>query len=213
MKTCIIIASGPSTTQADVDALVSTGLPILAVSDSYALLLRAASQLVGLYASDEDWWRFHAQWVRARGIEAPLYTQSAIAAEEFGLEKVDWSGKEEYVPGQVSGNSSGHHAICLAKNLGFDRLVLLGFDYGGTGHYFGEHPSMVKRPSAWPLMINAMAVLAKSLKDVGVDVVNVTRETQLGDIFPRATVEEFMESNKPVAAKTRRGDGRQEAKQ
>jgi len=94
-------------------------------------------------------------------------------------------------------------AIQYAVDQGAKNIILLGFDQsktGGKAHFHSDHPKMREDGTrtnmanaggiaAWPRLMNRTAL---DLKDRGVNVINLSRETAL-TCFPRMTVERFLE--------------------
>jgi hypothetical protein len=94
------------------------------------------------------------------------------------------------------GGNSGYQAINLAFLLGARRILLLGFDMGygksGKRHFFGDHPGGMNVPSPFPDFINSFRSVAAQAPDLGLEIVNCSRETAL-DCFPRAPIERYFQ--------------------
>lgn len=194
---CIIAASGPSFS-GEQAALIrreaGAEYVVIAVSDAFRQLPDADI----VYACDYDWWRENIEAVRARvQADARLVTIDPAAAEEFTLELVacldlhypklelGLSG----IPGVITnGCSSGYQALHIAVNEGEKRILLVGFDYGGSGqHRWNGMPSL----SNFPVMLEALNTLAVGIGHAGVEVVNCTLETAVS-CFKRATLESVL---------------------
>jgi hypothetical protein len=94
-------------------------------------------------------------------------------------------------------------AIQYAVDVGAKNILLLGFDQqktGGRAHCHVDHPKMDeggRRTNmanaggimSWPRMMNQTSM---DLKKLGVNVINLSRETALR-CFPRMTPEKFLE--------------------
>lgn len=177
--TLCIIANGQNLNMDDVLAVVDSGMVVWVVSDAYRLVPGAAL----LYSSDDPWWTHHLNKVVDAGFTGEMITQEASTAARYykdGLRLVPHAGAvKTVVDGFVSGSSSGHHALSLAAQRDFERIILLGYEYGGSSHWFGSHPPEVARPSAWSHMIRDMPPLAYSVADRGVTVINCTKPTAL----------------------------------
>lgn len=117
-----VIATGPSLTQAQVDAV--RHLRVVAVSDAYLL----APWAEAMVSADAAWWRHKAPEFKGRRFSAlgSLHT--------------------EKVQGFASGGNSGVLGIRVARFLGASEIVLLGFDGQGS-HFFGDHKPPLKNTS------------------------------------------------------------------
>ncbi len=81
-----------------------------------------------------------------------------------------------------TGGNGGYQAMNLVYLLGARKIILLGFDMQrteGKSHWHGDHPGQLNRSSAYPTWIQNFNILARDLRDAGVDVVNATRATAL----------------------------------
>ena len=184
-----VIATGPSLTRDDCDALRDIG-PAIAVNCAVFY----APWAEYLFAADSVWWRYYTPkitWYKGHRI-----TRSHQAS---GLEL--WRGKNW----ARTGGNSGHMAIQYAVDQGATNIVLLGLDQqrtGGKAHNHIDHPKTLKEGrrtnmanaggiGAWPRL---MARTALDLKERKVNVVNLSRQTAL-NCFRRMTVENFLEEN------------------
>lgn len=131
VKTFVCIASGPSLNARDCELVRASGLPTIAVNNSWQL----APWCDHLYAGDLAWWDANVSKV-PEGPKRWSCTRQAVA--KHGL---NWH--------QAYGEfNSGLRAIQLAFILGAERVLLLGYDctlQGGT-HWHGDHPS-TKNPT------------------------------------------------------------------
>lgn len=186
----VIIATGPSLTQADVDLVCRLGRRVYAVNDAYRLCRPDV-----LYACDEEWWAMHH--ADTNGVEA--WTTSDEAAHKYGLNHIpgrhadnarkyfDASGH-----GIIYGGNSGFQALNLSYVHGCRDAVLLGFDMGhdnGKKHFFGDHPAAIEKPSPYPSWIKHFNMAAPEIAAAGMVVVNATRRTRL-ECFKRVALED-----------------------
>lgn len=122
--TWVCIASGPSLTAADCDLLRQSGLPAIAVNNSWQL----APWCGHVYAGDLAWWD-------AYGADVPSTCQRwSCTRQAVARHGLNWH--EAYGP-----YNSGLRAIELAFKLGAERVLLIGYDCtvsGGT-HWHGDH--------------------------------------------------------------------------
>lgn len=188
------IASGPSLTVEDCEAVRRAGLPTIVVNDGY----RIAPWADVLYACDGKWWAHHYDLVRAifRGRRCTARHEDAgnDAAPEYGLVRIP--GKT--APGLGNdclhyGNNSGYQAINLAYLLGAREVLLLGYDMGvppgGKSHWFGDHPPALQEASGFDAFINSYNQMNPEAH--GLRVINCSRATAL-DCFPRQPLEQAL---------------------
>jgi len=177
-----IVGSGPSLTRADVESL--RGYRVLVINDNYALAPFADV----LYAADPIWWDWHAE--RVKSFKGRKITQDKEAAEKYGLEyirSVDADGLSRDPACIYKGSNSGIQAINLACHLGANRIVLLGYDMQATGgktHWHGKHPNESGDYGPWHKWMWRYELVARDARDMGVEIINATRETALA-CFPR----------------------------
>lgn len=93
------------------------------------------------------------------------------------------------------GGNSGFQALNLAVNFGARRIILIGYDMqiANGVHWHGRHGSGLNNPAesnvrAWRRHFGS---IAGHLADLGVEVVNASRETAL-TCFPRARIEDAL---------------------
>ncbi len=158
--TYVCIASGPSLTAADCDLVRQSGLPTIAVNNSWQL----APWCHHLYAGDLAWWDTY-------GADAPTTCQrwscTRQAVAKHGLHYHEVFGAY----------NSGLRAIELAFKLGAERVLLLGYDCtvsGGT-HWHGDHCG-TKNPDE--ALCRKWAAQHAGLKQRA-QVINCSRETSL----------------------------------
>lgn len=180
-STIVCIGTGPSLTQADVDACRGKAR-VMAVNDAY----RSAPWADVLYACDAKWWRWHKGAPGFAGLKYALEPQSFRWPGVTVLRNTGGSGLELQPNGLRTGHNSGYQAINLAVHFGATRIVLLGYDLRGD-HYFGAHPDQTRPP--FSVCLKAFATLVGPLADAGVVVVNATRRTAL-TAFPFASLED-----------------------
>lgn len=126
MNTFAILATGPSMSQEIAD-MVRNRCRVIAISDAYQL----APDAEAMVSSDAAWWRAHpeAYYFSGKKFTAAPDFQNLPGVERFALH---------------SGSNSGLLACHVAVMLGAKKILLLGYDMGGT-HYFGEHPEPLKK--------------------------------------------------------------------
>jgi hypothetical protein len=186
-----VVATGPSLTKAQCDAVTDAGLPVMAVSDAYRLLPQANY----LYSCDPGWWDKH--WPAVKLLPAEKYTQSDEAAAKYeplrrisGDHRPGFSTKANLIH---FGNNSGFQAMNLAYLMGYRRMLLLGFDMGpglkGETHFFGDHPPGLNRASNHQSFITEFRKI--DCKKLGLTVVNASPRSYL-DCFEKLPLEQAL---------------------
>lgn len=187
-ETVVILASGPSLTAADVDA-VRGRARVIAVNDT----VRLAPWADALYSSDRQWWPHHRGYPSftgpkfgigsAPGKNNPFRQHPEIQV----LKNTGPDGLEREPTGLRHGHNSGYAAINLAVHFGASRILLLGYNLGRRGgklHFFGEHKGLNNPTDAlfmtWRKLFKT---LVAPLEAAGVEVLNCTEGTAL-DCFP-----------------------------
>lgn len=209
-ETVACIASGPSLTRTQVDA-VPPDWRVIAINDNYLLPPDRAElnpRVDLLYACDGAWWlgqaaqpryrRSLAAWDRRK---VTFGCNEAVGAGlvTHWLEDGGWNpaaglvGLDDRPTHLRHGQNSGYQAIHLAVHLGAARIVLLGYDAregpNGREHWFGRHvgPDGRDRPTA-PQIIRAWAGnfdwLVEPLARRGVEVLNASPSSAIR-AFPR----------------------------
>ncbi len=182
-RVVVIIASGPSAADADIEAARKAAedqggtLPVwVTINASY----RLAPWSDVLYAADGLFW---ANDEGARAFPGLKITQSLKDADRFGLKCVKVAASRRSMAfdrfGEIgSGGNSGFQAVNLAAQAGASRIVLVGFDYSlARGvHWHGPHPPGMNNPSGvncarWRADLDAAAPLLQSL---GIEVLNAS---------------------------------------
>lgn len=189
-ETVVIIGGGPSLTEKDVRYVEKSGVDTIGVNDAY----RICSRLNYLYACDRRWWHHH--YTRVGDLPQYKYSlekvgyQDVIQMKDDGIEGLSFEW-----PKLKNGKNSGYQAINLAILLGYNNIILLGYDMqhtGGKVHWFGDHPkplnnAPIGRCKAWIEYYNDMAKLLPE----HVKVINATRETAL-TCFPQMSLKEAL---------------------
>ena len=185
-QTVICLATGPSLTQADCDAV--RGQRVIAINDAH----RLAPWADVLYSSDRQWWPFY------KGVPAFGGLKYGVGSLPGGsnpfhqcpdvqvLKNTGEDGLELQPTGLKTYWNSGGAAINLAVHLGAARIVLLGYDMGGD-HFFGAHPSRLNQQSPFRAFVRLMATMVEPLKALGVVMLNASRQTAL-KCFPRVSL-------------------------
>ena len=196
MNPCVIIAGGPSLTLQDVTKSEDSGLPLIGINNAYKICRR----LDYLYACDVRWWNEHYDNVKNLPCRKFVYEETLDRVRRPGVEQMENVGEEGLStewPKIYHGKNGGYQAVNLAVLLGYNYLILLGYDMQETGgkiHWHPDHPAPLNNPSeslmkTWRANF---ARLAPKLKAAGIAVINATRETAL-DCFPQMTIEDALD--------------------
>ncbi len=173
-QTVVCIASGPSLTPEDCDAVALSGRPAIVTNTTFRSCLWAQV----LFGHDVPWWRRYIAEVR-EVFRGRLFCKSPRASK-FGVE---WLGIHSF-------GLSGTDSMILALALGSRRILLLGHDCqmtDGKAHHHGDHPEGLDNCNtikSWPTRYGRAAAY---LKKHGAEVINVSRATAL-ECFPRSTL-------------------------
>ena len=167
----VVAASGPSLSRSQAEAVQRSGLPSIAVNDAYRLLPFADV----LYACDERWWNHHhgvpdfkgEKWSSHSLDEKNRHNDKRQCSEKYGLMLA--AGRDQvgfcFEPDVIHyGSNSGFQAVNLALQFGATRIILIGFDMGGT-HFFGPHPAGLRNTNSFTNFIAAFDRAAKKLPD------------------------------------------------
>lgn len=189
-KPFFIIASGPSLTRSDVEAIKGKGT-VIAINDNYKM----APWADYLYFCDPKWFNWHKEDAEFQHFPGEIWTQDEETAKQNGFTYIkSASGEGLSTDPKViyQGSNSGFQAINLAYHLGAKQIILLGYDMqttDGKNHWFGHHPdNVVSSYKNWMGFYNR---LAEDAKAKGLHIVNCSRETAL-TCFERKHLEDVI---------------------
>jgi hypothetical protein len=164
----VIIASGPSLTQDQVDACQGKAR-VYAVNNAYKL----APWADVLYACDEEWWDHYKP-----GFEGEKWTINIDAARKYGLNLIEHDTRLCFSVDKgliATGGNSGFQALNLAFEQGCRKAILLGFDFHSPmTHFFGEHPGPMRKNPCMHNWVAHMAAAAPVMAEYGYEVINST---------------------------------------
>jgi len=187
--TVVCLGCGPSLVKADVDWAHAKGATIIAVNDAYTLAPFAAA----LMASDGAWW-IHKKPAFA-GLRYSLDPSASRVKGVIVLKNTGTDGIEQDPAGLRTGRNSGAAAVNLAVHFGAKRIILIGYDMGHQSskrsHFFGNHKFPLRDGSPFPVFIEAFKRQVNPLKQLGIEVVNCSRQTAL-TCFPRLPLEDAL---------------------
>lgn len=171
-ETWAILATGPSMSQAVADS-VRGRCKVAAVSDCYKLAPWADM----LVSTDAAWWRAHPEALN-------------FAGEKFSMAP-DWKPVEGVMRAETNfgtGTNSGLLACDIAVRKGAKRLLLCGFDMGGS-HFFGPHPVGLKNTT--PERFESFKRQFGYFRPRGVEILNVTPGSAL-NCYKRGSLEDCL---------------------
>lgn len=173
-KTFICIASGSSLSPDDCTSALQSGIPVIAVNNSWI----AVPYCSFIYAADCCWWEEYGTGITS---EAARWCGDEFTARRFGINRLPSA-----IPGSFN---SGQRAIELALHLGAHRVLLLGYDCSirhGT-HWHGNHQLLANPDkfsvARWHDEFSRLHVIAG-----GAEIINCSRYTRL-TCFPRQPLE------------------------
>ena len=196
----VVAATGPSLT-ADVAARVRRArwpegkCRVVAINDAYRLLPYADI----LYACDERWWRAHIEEIE-RTFHGERWTTHEEKSETNNKRGIPDGWKVRAVAGASQpgfstngavvhyGSNSGFQAINLALLKGATRVILVGFDMKGRGHFFGDHPEPLHNRTSYAEFVPEFRAAARRCRT---PIFNATPGSGL-DCWPRVTLEEAL---------------------
>lgn len=152
-----ILATGPSMSQAVADC-VKGRCTVIAVSDAY----RLAPWADVLVSQDRKWWLAHPEALQFAGRKL---RGGAEWQRHEGTEHVKFEGAV------TTSSNSGLLACMVAVQVGATRILLCGFDMGGT-HFFGEHPAPLKNTP--PERFEVFKQQFASFRPRGIEIINCT---------------------------------------
>jgi len=181
-ETAVVLATGPSLCQADVDQ-VHGRARVLAIKDA----IRLAPQADCWYGCDAKFWRHYGDQIHFTG---PKYSLDPLASKWAGvLRQTGFNGLELDPTGLRTGKHSGAQAIGLAVHLGAKRIVLLGYDLqdGAKGEtHFTKRPYSTS-VSPYAAFLPWYETAVAPLKQLDIQVINASRVSAL-TTFPRMSL-------------------------
>lgn len=190
--TVVCLGGGPSLTVEDVAAVRDQVDLVIAINDAH----RLAPWAEVLYSSDQRWWEHYKGVPTFSGLKFGIHP--LVARDDWNVTVLGNSGDAGIEPDPTAlknGRNSGAAAINLAVHLGATRVLLLGYDLGhrdgSPSHWFGEHPPVLRSRSPYATFIEMFRLLVTPLEQLGVTVINCSRQTAL-ECFPRQSLHEAL---------------------
>jgi len=185
---CFIVGGGSSLRNFDWTDL--DGKFVIAVNRAYEVLPNA--QIV--YFTDNDFWELHKEFMlkhagkKIRGSIGDKANLANAFVEEY---KLTGPHGLETTPKQLRhGYNSTYAAINLAVHYKFKKIYLLGVDmkWGNAGNKATSHwhtgHKRIDAESVYKRMLGSYDTIVKPLRDLGIEVINVTRDSEL-KVFPK----------------------------
>lgn len=182
-----VLASGPSLTLEDIERVKESKIFTVAVNNTWEKVKFCSI----LYAGDNCWWKHHGEKVEQAEdngeINADRWTCSRPATRLWGAKYRDRRIKPGY--------NSGANALEVTAFLGFNPIVMLGFDCSVKNgiHHHGPH---TKTGNPNPDRCEKWKRQFKSLVDLypNVEFINCSRYTEIkSKIIKRNSLEEFLQ--------------------
>jgi len=197
LKTAVVLASGPSLTQEQINAAQFSGFFTITVNSTWEKMPGANV----VYSGDFLWWKHNVATVRhaikAGKFNGAMWTQdSSTAARWPDVKRVrggnrDGLGKDIV---HINGNS-GTQAVNLAYLWGYERIILLGFDLklgpNGEKHHHADHPAPMIQGQTFGEWLKKWVKVAADLKAAKIDVQNATPGSAL-KLFPMVDWKEVL---------------------
>lgn len=173
MKRCIILASGPSLDDEDIDVCRKSRWNVITINNTWARYPDCDI----IYGGDYIWWKEHHKLIKSN---AEFWSCNQHASLSFNL------NYHQVPPGTYN---SGMRAIELAVKLGAEHVILLGYDCSLShgSHWHGNHDTTANPTDELiTLWKQHFSHVAKKLNHK-VNIVNCSRFTEL-DVFRRASL-------------------------
>ena len=201
-RTVVCVGTGPSVTEEQVDTARQKGFDLYACNLAY----RLAPDCKLLYAVNYRFWKHY--WPEIKHLPAERWTTNARVACDFPVRLISEVNKPGLSPrlGVIHhGHGSGYSLVSMAHQMGYERIILLGYDlkyaedYDGRNHrvgssprhFFGEYPTEMQH---WPSVMVKDGVhfelveLYRSIAEQGlVEVINCSPGSAI-DCFERMPI-------------------------
>jgi hypothetical protein len=185
MNEVYIVAGGPSL--ADFDWRSLDDKHVITINNAAFKLPNAKY----VYFCNRDWfekWKYELRAHKGIVIQGSVPTDSNNVVHELWVERwafVDGFGLTTKHGCLIPGGNSGYAAINLAVQLGYKKIYLLGYDMkhdGDRANYHDDHLWHSSKES-FPGWLRRFEDLVQPLKDLGIQVVNLTPNSDL-KVFP-----------------------------
>lgn len=185
-KSIVIIASGPSLDIDQIELIKKSDLDTMVINDNYKLLPSADY----LFAADLKWWYKNyyevPDTIRLHTLKGhPQHLSKRLNGASQRLIGIDFTPEFGLYDDKIHhGGNSGYMGLQLARLLGYNRIILCGFDCQhtyGKRHWFGDHDPKFFTKNAddvdrWKENFDKLSTL---LYNDDIDVINCSVQTAL----------------------------------
>lgn len=196
IKRIIIVASGPSLDDEQIKLIKSAKEHVMVINDNYKLIPEADY----LFAADMRWWYENYHLVPKDNYcytlkSHPEHLSKRLPGAAQRLIGIDFTNEFGLYDDKVHhGGNSGYMGLQLARILGYNEIILVGFDCqhtNGKRHWFGDHDpkKFTKNADDVENWVKRFDELSKLLYDVRV--INCSKETAI-TCFERLDLEEIL---------------------
>jgi hypothetical protein len=153
-----------------------------------------------LYGCDVKWWNHYEgvpefageKWTACER-DPKHHNHKAIECEKYSINAVrgaaGYDAGFSFNPEIIHyGDNSGFQAVNLALLLGSTYVVLVGFNFGGKGHFFGDHPQPLYNQDNYTQWLKHFDTAQAALPD-HVTIINATPDSKLTS-FPMMSLED-----------------------
>lgn len=190
-QTVAIMASGGSMSADVAETVRQSGVPSIAINDTYKL----ASWANLLYAADVGWWGANpaALALPATKVCCIGDGKQAPPAGVNCLRMTGTAGLETDPSAVRTGCNSGYQAVQVAFHAGAARILLCGYNYGGP-NWHGKHKAPLRNTSdgAYVTWRRLFEQLVREVEQRGTVIVNCTSNSSL--YLPHVPLEEALAS-------------------
>jgi hypothetical protein len=174
VKTAVVIASGPSLTQEQVDAALRSGHFTIAVNGAYKIAPTADV----LYAGDMLFWKTQMAEIK-RVFKGKLVTQDNGSAQRWGIQRVRGTNRDGFGKDVIHlGGNSGFQGVNLAYVWGYTRIILLGFDLRlgskGERHFHADWPHPMVQNQVFEEWLKKWDRASRDIRAFGIEILNCT---------------------------------------
>lgn len=197
-----LLGGGPSLN--DIDESLLEGQNVIGVNNAWGKPVKNERGVTTHYEprpyvqfvwfGDDRWWKWHREWLRS--FEGRIFCCRESLHGADGRVHAVYKGKAEGIDtraNHVSWNrSSGACAINFAYHLGFDEIVLLGYDMrrvNDVPNWHDDHVAPNKNP--YPRFLLPFQAIARDAKELGLTIINATPDSAI-KWFPFKTLEQLV---------------------
>ncbi len=182
-ETAFIVAGGPSVAEQNVELL--RGRRVIVINSTW----RRVPFADYLFYGDPRWWDEYGRDVLAefRGQIVSVDPRDNHRVLRLQKKLADVSGLSDDPTSVMMTRTSTAGAINMAVHLGCSDIVSLGVDNGpsadGRTHHHAPHP-WNQRISCWDVQAREFEIVAASLKERGIPLINASPGTKLDYLWP-----------------------------